>query len=139
GDYARVSQTDQTGMGEVPVNAPAWTGALGVSTPKLWGVAHLSSEWLYMGSQHTRDTDPVSNEPIDAAAWFGWNLTVYIPDVRHFDVTIGVRNLLGKRQQVVAPDDFDRHPDEANPDTTLIHPINPGEGREIFARVGYRY
>jgi iron complex outermembrane receptor protein len=137
GDYARVSQTDQMGVGEIPTNAPAWTGALGISTPKLFGVAHLSSEWLYMSSQHTRDTDPVTGEPIDTAAWLDWNLTLYLPDVHRFDVTIGVRNLTGKRQQVVAPDDYDRHPNEDN--TTLIHPINPGEGREIFARVGYRY
>ncbi|HTJ41664.1 MAG TPA: TonB-dependent receptor [Kofleriaceae bacterium] len=120
------------GSMDAPTNAPSITASGGVSTPKLWGLAHLSTELLLVGAQHTR-------AGTDADAWLGWNATIYIPDVRKFDVTIGVRNLIGRRQQVVAPDDFDRHPDPDNPDMTVVVPVVPGEGREIFARVGYRY
>ncbi len=136
GDYADVAAPGTT---DEPTNAPAFTGSAGVSTPKLWGALHLSTELLYVGAQQTRAIDAVAMAPIDADAWLGWNAVVYVPDVHRFDITVGVRNLIGRRQQVVAPDDFDRHPDAANPDMTKVIPIVPGEGRELFARVGYRY
>jgi outer membrane receptor protein involved in Fe transport len=136
GAYADVTAP---GSSDPVVNAPALTGALGVSTPRLGGLAHLSTELVYVGSQHTRAVDDASGAPIDADAWLGWNVIVYAPDLHGLDVTVGVRNVLGRRQPVVASDDFDRHPDPANPDMTVVVPVVPGEGREIFARVGYRY
>jgi outer membrane receptor for ferrienterochelin and colicins len=125
-----VSSVSVPGSAEDVPNAPTLTAAAGVSTPKLWDRAHLSTELLYVGAQHTRAAG------VEAADWLGVNVVVYVPDVRHFDLTVGVRNLIGRRQQVVAADDFDRT-DAAM--TTTITPIVPGEGREIFARLGYRY
>ncbi|MNC94611.1 hypothetical protein D3C83_115050 [compost metagenome] len=67
----------------------------------------------------------------EAAAFLGLSLAAYVPDVKGFDVTVGVRNLLGTREDVPAPEDFDR-------DSTSVF-ILPGEGREVYARLGYRY
>jgi outer membrane receptor for ferrienterochelin and colicins len=127
GAFASVSVP---GSSAAVASAPRWTGAGGVSTPRLGGVAHLSTELVYVGAAPTRAA------AIEAAAWLGVNLIAYVPDFHHVDVTIGVRNLIGRRQQIVASDDFDRT-DAAM--TTTITAIVPGEGREIFARVGYRY
>ena len=52
-----------------------------------------------------------------------------------FDVTAGVRNLIGKRDLVVAPGDYDRF----DGSTTTTVPRVPGEGREVYVKVGYRY
>ena len=54
-----------------------------------------------------------------------------------FDITAGVRNLRGKRDRIVAPGDYDRY-DDATMSTTTI-PVVPGEGREFYVKVGYRY
>jgi len=126
-----LSSVSVPGDPEAPANAPSWTAAAGVSTPKLWGRAHVSTELLLVGAQHTRDA------ATEARAWTCVNLTVYVPDLRRFDVTLGVRNLLGQRQDIVASDDFDRT-DPTTKMTTVV-PVIPGEGREVFARVGYRY
>ena len=67
---------------------------------------------------------------VRADAFVAWNLVAYLPSVAGFDVTVGVRNLLGQREAVPAPEDYDR--------TTAIATL-PGEGRELYARLGYRY
>jgi len=105
-------------------NAPRVVASAGVSSPRLFDVVHVSTELLVVGSRHTRD--PAT----DAAAWAGWNVAVTVPDFHGFDLTVGVRNLLGTRQEVVAQPDYDR----AVPAYVL-----PGEGREIYARLGARY
>jgi hypothetical protein len=51
-----------------------------------------------------------------------------------FDVTLGARNLVGKRDLMPAPGDYDR----TMPDTRVV-PRVPGEGREFYAKVGYSY
>jgi len=138
GEY--VADPAFTGLvfGSVP-NAPAWTGSLGVSTPKLFGRAHVSSELLYVGERSTRpDTDPVSGDLVEspnAPAWLDWNWAIYVPNVHGFDITAGVRNLIGTREHVVAPGDYDRTTDTP---PTLV-PYVPGEGREVYAKVGYSY
>ena len=48
------------------------------------------------------------------------------------DFTLGLRNVLGRREQVPAQEDVDR------PDGTPVYLI-PGEGREVYARLGVRY
>ena len=150
GAYSRVGcaacgafSTDPTGMtlefGHVP-NAPALTGALGVSTPKLWGRLHVSTELIYIGERAARpDTDASGNliESPTSPGWLGWNWAFYLPSFHGYDVTVGVRNLIGTRDRVVAPGDFDRT-DPTTMATTLV-PYVPGEGREVYAKVGYSY
>ncbi len=136
GSYQNVGTTDDSGnlvFGGVP-NAPAVTGAGGLSTPKLWGRAHVSTELLYIGERAVRpDTDgnPLPNSP----AWVGWNAAVYLPSLGGFDATLGVRNILGVREQVVAPGDYDR----TNVTPNIVIPRVPGEGREVYVKVGYHY
>jgi iron complex outermembrane receptor protein len=132
------SQTEGADLafGDVP-NAPPITGALGASTPKLGGYAHLSGEATFIGERPTRP-DVDTGDPLESVpAWVGLNASVYVPDVRGFDVTAGVRNIIGTRDRVVAPGDYDRF-DETSMVTTTI-PWVPSEGREIYVKVGYRY
>jgi iron complex outermembrane receptor protein len=130
----------ETGMGlefgDVP-NAPAITGAVGVSTPKLGGHVHVSTEAMFIGERPTRPDVDTGAALDPSPAWLGWNANVYVPDLKGFDVTAGVRNIIGKRDRVVAPGDYDRF-DEATMSTTTI-PLVPGEGREVYVKVGYRY
>ncbi len=126
GAYAQVTVPDAV---DDALNAPTFTGAAGVSTPKLRDRVHLSTELLVMSSASTR-------ADAGSGAWAGWNAAIYVPDLRGLDLTIGARNLLGKRQPVVAPEDYDRPQDDG---TTQVVPIVPGEGRELYARVGYTF
>jgi outer membrane receptor protein involved in Fe transport len=124
--------------GHVP-NAPAVVASAGVSSPKLGGVAHVSTELVYIGERPTRpDSDASGNliESPTSPAWFDWNWAVYAPNVHGFDITAGVRNVIGKRDHVVAPGDYDRF--DASGSSTLI-PYVPGEGREVYVKVGYHY
>ena len=93
--------------------------------------AHVSAELQYVGERPTRD--PMQ----DAPTWLGVNATIYAPNVLGFDITAGVRNLIGTRAAVVAPGDYDRY-DAATVTTTTIATI-PGEGRELYVKVGYSY
>jgi outer membrane receptor for ferrienterochelin and colicins len=117
-------------------NAPALTAAGGLSTPRLWGRAHLSAELVYLGERATRPETDGTAGPV-SPAWFGLNGTIYVPNVSGFDVTAGVRNILGTRDLVVAPGDYDRT-DPVTMNVTTIHQV-PGEGRELFVKVGYAY
>ncbi len=114
------------------VNSPALTANLGVSTPLMFGRAHFSTELSYLSSRHTREYDPRKTNYVEAEAFLRWNFTVYMPSISGFDVTIGVRNILGVREQIPAQSDYDR---AGGVNTYLV----PGAGRELFARVGYRY
>jgi iron complex outermembrane receptor protein len=139
GAYSTDPMATTLEYGNVP-NAPPWTGSLGVSTPKLWGRAHVSSEVLYIGERATRpDTDAMGNlvQSPSSPAWLDWNWAIYVPNVHGYDFTLGVRNLLGRRDLVVAPGDFDRT--DPMTMTTTVVPYVPGEGREIYAKVGYSY
>jgi iron complex outermembrane receptor protein len=132
--YSRVGAAEDTTsdvrFGDVP-NAPALVGSLGVSTPLLFECAHVSTELQYVGERPTRD--PMR----DAPQWLGINATIYAPNVHGFDITAGVRNLIGTRADVVAPGDYDRY-DDTTMTTTTIATI-PGEGRELYVKVGYSY
>ncbi|MBL0215956.1 MAG: TonB-dependent receptor [Myxococcales bacterium] len=116
------------------VDAPAVTATAGASTPKLFDRAHLSGELVFLSSRHTRPDD--TGTPLTSKAWASVDLTVYVPDVRGFDLTAGVRNLIGRRDEIPAPGDYDRFPDPA---TTITVPKIPGEGREFFIKVGYSH
>jgi outer membrane receptor protein involved in Fe transport len=123
-------------FGHVP-NAPALTGAVGVSTPAIGGRAHVSTELVYIGERPTRPDADTGNESPESPAWVNWNWTVYVPNVHGFDITAGVRNLIGKRDLVPAPGDYDRY--DATTSTTTTIPRVPGEGREVYVKVGYSY
>jgi len=138
--YSRVGAaedpTAELTYGDVP-NAPALVGSFGVSTPKLFDRVHVSAELLYIGERPTRpDTD--SGDPLTPSPpWAGLNLAFYAPNISGFDITAGVRNLIGIRDHVVAAGDFDRY-DETTMTTTTV-PYIPGEGRELYVKVGYSY
>ena len=113
--------------GEV-TNAPVVTGSAGVSTPRLADRVHVSAQVSVLGERPTRE--PTVKSP----AWVGLDAIVYAPALWGFDVTVGAKNLVGKRDLMPAPGDYDR----SMPDTTVI-PRVPGEGREFYVKVGYSY
>ena len=108
-------------------NAPVISAGVGASTPKLADRVHLSAQAIVLGKRPTR-------EPPDSPAWIGLDAAVYAPSLYGFDVTLGVRNLVGKRDLMPAPGDYDR----SMPDTRVV-PRVPGEGRELYVKVGYSY
>ncbi len=134
--YARVGSSEEPGMeveyGNVADSAPVMA-ALGASTPRLWSYVHLSTELNVIGRRPTRPAIDGSDSP-DSPAWLGVNVILYAPDIRGFDFTLATRNLLGRRDQLPAPGDYDR----SNPVEVVI-PRIPGEGREVYLRVGYAY
>jgi outer membrane receptor for ferrienterochelin and colicins len=135
--YADVGEGDQGAavvFGNVP-NSPALTAAGGVSTPKIFGIGHLSAELEYIGKRATRLDDTTDEPGPETPGWLGLNGTIYIPNVHHFDLTLGVRNIIGTRDLVPAPGDYDRT--DVTPTVTVFQV--PGEGREYFAKVGYAY
>lgn len=135
GALARVGTEDDTGdlvYGDVP-DAASVTATAGVSTPRLVDRVHVSSELTYIGRRPTRPALDGTGSP-DAPGWLGWGVTLYAPNIGGFDVTVGLRNLLGKRDLLPAPGDYDR-----SMPTAAVIPRIPGEGREIFAKIGYAY
>jgi outer membrane receptor for ferrienterochelin and colicins len=129
--FAQVRK-DPDGNATEVVNSPELTANAGVSTPPIYGHAYLSTEVSYLSARHTREFVAHRNNFTDAEAFWRWNVVIYVPSVNGFDVTVGVRNLLGVREQIPAQSDYDR---VSGVSTYLV----PGEGRELFARVGYRY
>jgi outer membrane receptor protein involved in Fe transport len=124
---AEVSKLEPAGSEPAP-GAPTWTASLGASSPKLAEMFHLSSELMAIGERPTHDPT------VDARAFVAWNLVLHFPSIRGYDLTVGVKNALGLIQQVPAAEDFDRTIDE---ETTLKVPTVPGEGRELYVRLGY--
>lgn len=114
--------------GEAP-NAPAITAKAGLSTPRVFNRFHLSSDVVYVGERAARDED-IAPAPEHIA----WNAALYLPALAGFDVTVGVRNILGTRQLVPAQADYDRQVPQAE-DLYFV----PGPGREIFGRLGYQF
>lgn len=131
GSYSRVeAETANPGGGTTTttaIGAPTWTGSGGVSSPLLARRFHLSTEVQVVGPRSSR----VETER--TRTWVGWNLVLYLPSWHGLDATLGARNLLGTRADVPVPEDFDR------PSQDLTIGILPGEGRELYARLGYRY
>jgi iron complex outermembrane receptor protein len=130
-NFAEVGADDDSGnlgYGSV-INAPQWTGGAGVSSPKLWERVHVSTELVYIGERTARAHE--DGTPESSPGWLGWSWAVYAPSVHGFDVTAGVRNLIGHRDFVVTPGDYDRG--------NVVLPRVPGEGREVYVKVGYSY
>ena len=125
--FANVSFADVTRNEEDALNAPSVVAKAGVSTPRLFDLVHVSSDVRYIGERQTRDDDVVAGEHL------AWNAAVYVPDYKGFDITVGVRNLLGDRQDTPAQVDYDRQ----SPQADLL--VIPGTGREFFTRLGYRF
>jgi outer membrane receptor protein involved in Fe transport len=121
---ARVERNE--GMEPAP-NSPELTGKVQASTPLLLGLLHLSSEVHVVSERETRDA------MVTAPTFVGWNAALYVPDLKRFDLTVGVRNIIGTRERVPTSDEVDR-----GEGTTPVLTV-PGEGREIFARLGYSY
>jgi outer membrane receptor protein involved in Fe transport len=128
--FAKVERNDGY---EEPINAPEVTLNGGVSTPKLLGYAHVSLEADWISGRNTRD------KMINTDAWLGLNAAIRAPMLWGFDVTLGVRNLLGTREQVPAQSDYDRVYEQSG--TLRDEHINtlPGAGRELFVRIGYEH
>jgi outer membrane receptor for ferrienterochelin and colicins len=135
GAYSRVGSSEAgAALTHDVVNAPAVTASGGISTPKLFGAAHFSTELAYISERATRAQMDNTASP-DSPAWYGLNAVVYVPDVRGFDITAGVRNLIGTRDLMPAPADYDRYMAPASVTIARI----PGEGRELFLKLGYSY
>jgi outer membrane receptor for ferrienterochelin and colicins len=126
---ATLAAVERNGGLEVAVNAPQVTANLGLSSPLLLSLGHLSSELTVIGPRKTRA--PESSPDEQAGRFVGWNIVAYLPRYRGFDFTIGVRNVLGFREEIPAQIDYDRE------DRTLDIYLVPGAGREFFARMGY--
>ncbi|HEY4176641.1 MAG TPA: TonB-dependent receptor plug domain-containing protein [Kofleriaceae bacterium] len=127
-------------------DAPKITATAGVSTPKLGDLAHVSAEMQYVGRRATRmaliyqNQDPNNPEEAGLAqysdGWVGINGVVYFPNVRGFDITAGVRNIIGTRDLMPAPGDYDVVKEDGS---TQRVPRVPGEGRELYLKVGYTF
>jgi outer membrane receptor for ferrienterochelin and colicins len=121
----RVRADEEGGGTSAPPNAPLATASLGASTPLLFDLGHVSTEVVFVSERKTRD------ESFTADPVVRWNATIHVPDLRGFDLTIGVRNLLGIREEVPLSEDYDRGED--------ILPWISGESRELYARLGHSF
>jgi ABC-type sugar transport system permease subunit len=88
----------------------------------------VSSEVIVLGQRPTQDP------AVTAPAHVLLNATVMFPNLHGFDVSFTARNLLGVRQQVVSPQDYNR----TVPAEVTINRV-PGEGREVYLRVGFSF
>jgi outer membrane receptor protein involved in Fe transport len=107
-------------------NAPVLVAKAGASSQLLFEEVHLSSQVAYISERGTQDPDA------PAPAYVGLDVIVYAPDLGGFDLTVGGRNLIG-REEVPAQSDYNR----TTPRVELLRV--PGPGREVFARMGYRF
>jgi outer membrane receptor for ferrienterochelin and colicins len=118
---------------EEPINAPAVTLNAGASTPRLFGRAHASVEAQLISRRNTRD------KAVEAAPWLGIDAAIHAPSLWGLDVTLGVRNLLGTREEVPAQSDYDRVFEQDGTLRNAVISTLPGTGRELFVRVGYEH
>jgi outer membrane receptor for ferrienterochelin and colicins len=114
-------------------NSPALVMQAGVSSQLLFDLLHASTELYFVSSRGTQDP----SQEVDP--YLGWNMTAYFPDIRDLkglDLTVGARNLLG-REEVPAQSDYNRT--VLGRQGVLPVLVVPGPGRELFARLGYRF
>jgi iron complex outermembrane receptor protein len=115
------------------INAPRITASAGLSTPRLLGLGHLSTELTAIGARPTR---PAAESEVGprSPAWLGWSVVAYVPARRGWELTVSVRNALGRRDLVPASGDYDRSLIEERTVSRV-----PGEGREAYVELGYAY
>lgn len=113
---------------DVFANAPQILAKVGASSQLLLETFHVSTEVSFISSRLPANLD--EDEKVDP--YVGWNVVWYAPNIRGFDVTVGGRNLLGQQDEP-AQSVYNRSADDV--DVLRV----PGPGREIFARVGYRF
>jgi outer membrane receptor for ferrienterochelin and colicins len=124
---------EETGNCNPSLNAPTLVAKAGASSQLLMKTFFLSTELSFIGARNTNDED------VEAGAWLGWNVVGFAPNVKGFDITIGLRNLFG-REDVPGQSDYDRHiPRAGQTDQLVTLATVPGPGREVFARLGYRF
>lgn len=102
--------------------APRMTVSAGVSSPPLWAGLTLSTELAFISERTTAAAERRSGPHV------AWNAVLYVPSWRGFDLTVGARNLLGQREDVPAAEDFTY-------EGALVGTV-PGEGRELYVRLG---
>lgn len=132
---ARVRRQTAGGPDEEAPNAPLVVAVAGVSTPRLLGVAHVSTQVQVLSDRRSKPRIAGVEGP-RADAHVGWDAAVTAPDWRGLELTLGVRNILGTREQVPAQEDYDRYDDVGDVQPTYLL---PGEGREVYVRVGGKY
>ena len=125
----RLVESVDAGNCDFTENAPVVLLQAGGSSELLFDLLHVSSELFYIGDRATQDQDT------RVSSYLGWNVTLYAPDIRGLDVTVGARNLLG-REEVPAQSDYNRARIGQPPLEVLKI---PGPGREFYARIGYRF
>ena len=133
--FAHVGSANETSMLEYGnvADSAAITASAGISTPRIRDIAHLSTELTLLGRRPTRPALDGSESPA-AEPWLGWSVIVYAPNLAGFDITVGARNLIGRRDLIPAPGDYDR-----SKPVEVVIPRIPAEGRELFVKVGYSY
>ncbi len=126
---ATVVQVERNGGADAAPNAPAVVAKAQGSTPLLARLFHVSTELQFISERETRDPARMADMNLR------WNLVLYAPDLwkTGVDVTLGARNLLGTREEVPTSDEIDRD------GGAMPVVVFPGEGREIYARIGYSY
>ena len=97
--------------------------------------AHVSTRARsYIGERPTRpDVETGNASPDSPGVGRAGTRPIYVPNVRGFDVTAGVRNLIGTR-------DLDARARRLRPRPSPMSsrvPRIPGEGRELYVKVGY--
>ena len=133
--FAHVGSANATSMIEYGnvADSAAITASAGVSTPRVRDLVHVSTELTFVGRRPTRPALDGSESPA-SEPWLGWSLVLYAPDIAGFDITVGARNLIGRRDLIPAPGDYDR-----SKPVEVVIPRIPAEGRELFVKVGYSY
>ena len=129
-DNPLLDESVDAGNCDATENAPNVLLQAGGSSPLLMELFHASTEMYFISERGTQDP------AIKVKAYLGWNIALFAPDVSGFDITVGARNLLG-REDVPAQSDYNRKRADS-PMIETTH-IIPGPGREIFARLGYRF
>lgn len=132
--FANMSIADVVRNEEDALNAPTVVAKAGASSPRIADLVHVSSDVSFIGERLTRDDD------IKADSHVQWNAAIYAPDFKGVDITIGIRNILGQRQDIPAQVDYDRVSPLPTGSSQLDDVLLiPGPGREFFSRLGYRF